>query len=138
MGAGVGGAGGEVVRFVDHEERLAGEKAGLVVEESAVGGGEDVVVVADPHVLKRERGAGDFVGADLRVAAGGAQRGQVAGLVFEKIEPGEAGAGPALGDGLGVVELAFLAEAHRVEAVLVFGAHVPGRDGSGWKLRVER
>jgi hypothetical protein len=127
--AGVGGAGGEVVGFVDDEEGLGGGEAGLVVEERAVGGGEDVVVIADPDVLDREGGAGDFVGADLRGGAGGAEGGEVAGFVFEEIETGEAVAGPTLGDGLGVVEFAALAVADGVEAVLVFGADVPGRDG---------
>ena len=130
----VGDARGEVVSFVEEQQGAGGVEAGLVVEKRAVGGGEDVVVVADPDIVEGEGGAGDFVRADAGVAAGGAECVEVARVVFVDVETGEAGGGPTLGE---VVEVgAGFADAVEdgVDAVLGFVADVPGRDG--WRRRV--
>lgn len=106
----------------------------MVIEKGAVGGGEDVVVVADPDIVEGEGGAGDFVRAHAGVATGGTERVEVAGVVFVEVEPGKAGGGPTLGE---VVEVgAGFADAVEdgVDAVLGFIADVPGRDG--WRGRV--
>jgi hypothetical protein len=95
---GVGDAGGEVVSFVDEQQRARGIEARLVEEERAVARGEDVVVVADPDVVEAEGGAGDLVGADAAVATGGAQGVEVAGVVFVEVESGEAAPGHRSGD----------------------------------------
>ncbi len=103
--AGVAGPGGvrmrigdsrrQVVRLVEDEQRARGVEAGLVVEEGAVARGEDIVVVADPHVVEGEGGAGDLVRADAGVAAGGADRLKVARVVFKEIKPRESALRPA-------------------------------------------
>src|SRR6185436_4041840 len=79
----------QVVRFVEQEQRARGIEAGLFEEEAAVARGKDVVVVADPDVVEREGGAGDFVGTDARVAAGGAERVEIARVTLVEIETRE-------------------------------------------------
>ena len=78
----IGDAGREVVRFVDQEQRTRGIEAGLIIKQRAVGGREDVVVIADPDVVEGEGGARDLVGTDARGLASSAERGEIAGLVF--------------------------------------------------------
>ena len=134
----VGDARGEVVSFVEEQQGAGGVEAGLVVEKRAVGGGEDVVVVADPDIVEGEGGAGDFVRADAGVAAGGAECVEVARVVFVDVETGEAGGGPTLGE---VVEVgAGFADAVEdgVDAVLGFIADMPGRDGRRGRVGGER
>src|SRR5690606_1076625 len=63
----------------DNEQGFGGGKSGLVEEQTAVGGRENVVVIADPDVDQRENRAGDFVGADSGVAAVFAE-----GIEFER------------------------------------------------------
>ncbi len=127
----IGDAGREVVRFVDQEQRTRGIEAGLIVKQRAVGGREDVVVIADPDVVESEGGAGDFVGTDARGLAGRAERGKIAGLVFEEVKTRETARGPT---GFEVGQIcARIAVAVKgvIDAVFGFIAHVPDGDGRG-------
>ncbi len=136
---GVGDTRGEVVRLVEHEKGFGGIPAGLVKEEAAVGRGEDVVVVTDPDVLERKGGAGDLVGADHCVAAGGTEGIEVAGGVFEEIKPGESAARPALIEVAQVGAAVANAVKGVVDAVFAFWADGPGGDGGAVAgLRVGR
>ena len=122
---GVGDARGQVVRLVDHQQRVLGGKAGLVVKDAPVVGREDVVVVADPHVVEHKRGQGNLIGAEPRRAPGLAEGAEVARLVFEQIKPRQPAARPAR---LKLVEVAAgLARAliNRVHAMLAFRPHRP-------------
>ena len=127
---GIGDARGQVVRLVEDEESAGGVEAGLVVEQRAVARGEDVIVVADPDVVEREGGAGDFVGADARIAAGGAEGLEVARVVFETVELGEPAGGPAFLEAVEVVAGLTHAVEDGIDAVLALVADVPDGDGS--------
>ena len=128
MGMGIGHTGGEVVGLVDDQEGAGRIEARLFLEEGAVPRGEDVVVVADPEILERQRRARDLVRADQRVAARGPERLEVLGRLSVEVEAGEPARGPALAD---AVEIAALF-AHAVEgviyAVLGLAADLPDRD----------
>jgi hypothetical protein len=108
----------------------------LIDEDAAVGGGEEVVEVAQPDGARRQGGAGDFVGAHTGGEAGGAQRGQVAGVGREKVKARQAGLAVAARQV--VQEATALARAVEdlVDAVLALGAEVPG--GQSRRLRLRR
>ena len=122
---GVGGARGQVVRLVDHQQRLRRVEAGLLVEQPAVVGGEDVVEVADPDVVEGEGGAGDLVRADLGVASGLPQGVEIVGLGIVEVEFGEPAVRPAFGAIAQVVAAVADAVEGVVDAVLGLVAHLP-------------
>jgi hypothetical protein len=125
MRAGAGGARGQIVRLVDHEERLTRVESGLIVEKPLVIGREDVIEVADPHVLKRKGSTRDLVRANQGLAAGSAKRVQVVRLFVVQVEFREPAARPALGAILQIGTVVAHAVEGVVHAVLGLVADLP-------------
>ena len=123
----IGDARREIMRFVEEEQRACRVEAGLFGEETAVAVGEDVIVIADPNVVERERGPGDLIGTDARRTTGGAQGGEIARVVFVEVETGEPALRPALGDAVQINAMLANAVKGVIDAVLGLVAHMPHR-----------
>ena len=129
MRIGVGRPGGKVVRLIDDEQRLVWREAGPVEEKPAIVGGKNVVVVADPDIIERQRGPRDLIRAQPRVLPGGPEGLQIVGLILEEVEPGQPAVVPArLEVGEKRTGVAHAVE-NGIHAVLRFRSHLPRRDG---------
>src|SRR4051812_44046663 len=74
MRVGIGDPGRQIMRLVDQQQGARHCETWLLEEQSAIARCEDVIVVANPDVVKREGGAGDFVRANLHFTSSGPKR----------------------------------------------------------------
>ena len=125
VGISAGYAGGQVVRFVDDEQRLGGIEAGLIEKETTIIRSEHVVEIADPYIVKRERSAGDFIRTNARVGSGGAQCHEVMRLFFVEVEFRQSALRPAFGAAREIIAAITHAVKSVVDAVLGFIADLP-------------